>query len=791
MIRIGKFLIQILVLAFAATITFIANIVISALRRRWQTEPSTVAKTQSAQMVKLYLTHERTDQSPAGKESKPKSIDGKKTNESQGELKPAYTKELQIQSADRIQTQPVKEAQVTTEILETQKTVEKETHSKATIDQEQFEGDVSALPVQRKRLSPEKRGGKPRGTEQDSERLPIIYGDVSRPEVVCWKRERQWIVGIEVPEKLLKSSNSLQVLQNGIPLIRDEKEENRWLLEGISGEVIVSWDEGEEVQKTRVILGHECYLLFKLSVQREGQGRRVKSPSVGSYLVVVPDNWERDDAVSGPARVMPEFISLDGYRGHFFELENEDQKRIVFRTPNDKPIVIESKAPRFELVGIQLKDASESIGPLFGQKPPKIRARNIQIWKEIKTIVVGEEGGGKRKWRMSFSPKQDLVEQDLPSEVAARRGGWYFLRFYDTNDDLIESLDFRFICALKDISIPCLSSFSSAYAHNPVSVEFYHESGCIVYSSNNYTNVQIERYSNKTVLIIPPDDPRYDETHWLVGFEDGPQIEVTILLERLWWVVGEENKPPSESEWKNQPLILGRSEFAATSNKAIWVRLPKYRWVDKVFVGFEQSKARPYEIRVNERTICIPIRDFSDAQELQSVGVIQLNLWCYRQGITYTRTICELTIRFKCRFCDFTPFKKEDLFYHVESIHIGELDKFFRPLNYQELRNHIPSLPHKIFKCSYCNFYVESDDPRNPTSVITKHIERDCPTAPRGGMGPELRFRAVSDIDEIRKNVIRNLPRIHKCKLCDLDLRQEDMKEHLLRKHKNEFYVLY
>jgi hypothetical protein len=96
-----------------------------------------------------------------------------------------------------------------------------------------------------------------------------------------------------------------------------------------------------------------------------------------------------------------------------------------------------------------------------------------------------------------------------------RKGGWYFLRFYDTNDELIESLDFIFLCALKEIKIPQPSPLPPEGGHNLVRVEFFHEPGCAVQSVGSPANIQIECQHNKTILTIPP-DPAYDETRWIV-----------------------------------------------------------------------------------------------------------------------------------------------------------------------------------------------------------------------------------------------------------------------------------
>lgn len=643
-------LILILLLVSAVIVVATANIAISARKRRKQTQLPSEVETQPTLIAQPYLADVDADQTLMEDEAKPESIiKEEKTTEAQEESQPASTIEPQTQLVYGADTIVPKQTQPIAEDFEVQQTAEEGTQSRAAMGQECPEGGVPAPPAQRERLAPEQRGGKPRGLAKNHERAPKTSHGSFRPEVICWKREGQWIVGVEIPEELLEGSNNPQLLQYGAPLTRDDREENRWLLEQVSGEVVVRWNGGEEVQETKVTLGQESYLLFKLSAQRESQGRHIKSPSIGSYLAVVPKNWERDDAVSGSAPVMPECVSIDGYKAHFFELGNDDKGKIAFRTSNGEQFLIESNKPRFELVGNKLKDASENIGPLFGGGPPRIRARDVETWRNIGKIVSGEEGSGRGKWRTYFSPKQDSVEQDLPYEVTARKGGWYFLRFYDTKDELIESLDFRFLFALKDISIHCSSPFPSMDGHRPIKVEFHHDSGCVVQPVSHLTNIPIEPQDGKTVLTIPP-DPACDETPWRVGFEDGPQVEVTILVERLWWTVGEENKPPQESEWKDQPFTLQRDDFTATSKKALWVRLPKHRWVDKILVGFEQPKARPYKVRVKEETTQVPLREFGDSKELEDrTQQHNFKVWIevdegYREGIAAVIPASQLAI---------------------------------------------------------------------------------------------------------------------------------------------------
>jgi hypothetical protein len=460
------------------------------------------------------------------------------------------------------------------------------------------------------------RGGRPRSTRDDSGKQSAeLKSRQPKPEIVCWKSEWQWIPAVEVTEKFLEDPRT-GVVQNGQPLTRDESREGCWRMGQISGNLVVSSCE-EELSGRVTISLDENFILFKLSGENQNQGRRVRCVSCGSYLVICPDGWRRDETLSGPAPFYPEPVSLPGYRAHFFNIPKGALDRIVFHAPGGNSVGIDSKAPVFALVGNQLMDANEEVGPLFGGEPPRIRAIDREAWNNVETIVLGEEGQGGGKWRMTFKPPPKSTEQDLPPEVAARKGGWYFLRFYDPDNNLVESIEFRFLCALKSCSVlQATSPIPPQGGHTCVRVELSHDPGCKVLPANGPAGgARIERLGNKTVLIIPP-NPASDETRWLVGAEIGPKVEVALLCERIWWAFGEEDAEPAK--WVDKPLALGRQDFAATSSRAVWVRLPRKRWTGKILVGFKELSARSYPVKVTQRALPIPLRDFSDSEEAQN-----------------------------------------------------------------------------------------------------------------------------------------------------------------------------
>ncbi|GAH54464.1 unnamed protein product, partial [marine sediment metagenome] len=274
------------------------------------------------------------------------------------------------------------------------------------------------------------------------------------------------------------------------------------------------------------------YLLFKLTGSDQNRGCSVRSPSFGSYFAIVPETWKRDIELSGLPPVSRQPVWIKGYQGHFFNLEKDDDRKIAFRDDNNELITIQSEKARFEITGNLLNDYSEYLGPLFGAGQIMINSLNSQGWSDVGTVVIGEEGTGRGRWRTHYNPDQNKLDQELPSDVMSRKGGWYFVRFYDESDNLIESLDFRFVSGLRDIKMLQSSIIPSEEGHGLVHVEFSHDSNIDIQPKGDIEGFEILRDVNRTTLTIPP-RCIFDETSWIIGSETGPQVEVNVLVERV------------------------------------------------------------------------------------------------------------------------------------------------------------------------------------------------------------------------------------------------------------------
>jgi hypothetical protein len=636
--------------------------------------------------------------------------------------------------------------------------------------------DIEQVPS----LPPEKRGGRPRVPSRESEkaavRAPKRYEP--KPEVVCWRRGRQWIVAVEIAEEYFGQTEPV-VLQEGSPLPRDEFKEECWPLNRANGHVVVRTDDNQDAADISVDLGKEDYLIFKLG--SGNQGRHVRFPSSGSYLVVAPDTWQRDETVSGSAPVAPEPVVPTGLQAHFFVLEKDGVGTVAFRRPNGESVIIPSTGTSYELVGTQVHDGNQEMGPLFARMPPAIRAFREDTWNRVGTIIVGEEGRGKERWRCkALSPTLGKKDQTLPAAVASHGSGWYFVRIYDKSNWLMESLDFRLALALKDIRFPRPSPAPDLNGHKPARIDILHDAGSTVQPAHGLPDeVQVDRSEENTAITIPP-NWACDETCWVFSDRSMQKVDITLVVQRLWWVLGEESDEPTE--WGDKLLTVSRDDFAATSGKALWLRLPATPpWTKKVSVGFKEQSARGYAVLVSERTVAIPLRDFGDAQELDTPGTSEFCLSLSTQESSQTLPLCALAVRVHCKFCDYMTASQDDICPHIARAHV---DDIFVPLTYEELRQHKPllQLPVQIYKCSYCEKYVVARDGANPTSAMLDHEEKYHPNLRK-------RFRVISDVDEIRANVIESLPYIYKCKSCGDPVEDRtQMPTHVRECERNSFY---
>jgi restriction system protein len=641
----------------------------------------------------------------------------------------------------------------------------------------------------RLRIRPEKRGGRPRGPSLNVREEPPQRSSLgtARPELVCWKDGREWAVGVELPEELLWHGPATVIQADNI-LSYDESNDCYRLI-SLNAEVIVQLGTGGSSVITIPLQSNDLWL-FKLNRRTLEFGRRVKHASGGLYLVVVPETWERDDERAGPPPICPEPVVIEGYRAHFFELTGSTTAKVAFKDRNKYPIVLNTGGPRFSLVGRAFPDSAEDVGPLFIGSPPRIAIVSGD-WVEVGTIVLGQEGRGRRRWRHSFEPVPGREIQELPTEVAHRKAGWYFLRFYDRQEELIDSLDFRFVAGLRDVRFSPAGPLPSANGHVPARIEILHEPGYeFGLLPGESADIELRQDNERTLVSVPPKPEHSRIRLWVgPGADRSRKVELTLLVPRVWWAVAEESAEPAR--WEDQTIFVSREDLSAASSRALWLLLPAEGWTRQVKAGFEGSELRVYDVRTSTRTLRIPLRELGWVPSPGQRPEVALKVSLEHPNQTYIFTPCMLRFSLWCQQCDFKALTEKEILNHVLTTH---RKSFFKHLTYQELWQRDPSLPTRILKCLYCGFYVSEKDSIYTTNAITSHLERDCKKVPLKSEKVQILFSVITDIDEIRDHVLQELPYVYRCLLCtaivDSTSGDEILIRHLVERHKQVLYAV-
>ena len=629
-----------------------------------------------------------------------------------------------------------------------------------------------------KKIDPLVRGGKSRESHvRTSKQTSPEF--VEKPEISCWKRERSWVLSVELPENIIEQTG-LCVRQNNVELKRDESVSDSWQLVGAKGSVAISWGGNENQSKYNFAIGTNGCILFKLN--GTGRGCNVKTYTYGQYLAIAPNDWQRDENLSGLPPAFPEPVSIDGYQAHFFFIEKGTNNKIAFSLPDGTSCSLRSNNYGVELIGKNIEDACENMGPLFIDSPPKIHFSSKLAAKEIKKVVVGEEGGNGKKWRAQLNIiGDDGEDQSLGPALDERGIGWFFLRLYNSKDDLVDSFDFRFVSSLRDVKI-ANCPVPSETGHLPAIVEFHHDTTCQIQPIQKLgSHFEVKREAGNTIAVIPP-DPALDKTTWFVRCtEVSSAVRLDILIQRFWWCLSEGQK--QEKDWQANLVSLKLDDFRAISKTNILFKLPKPRWTDAVMIGFAPDSVKKYEVMVKEDTIMVPLRHFCDDQSLKNIGTQRMRAWVKHHDESYEVAIGELSVRLRCRLCDFNSSDEEIILGHVRSEHLNES---FDPLTYDELRRLRPDLPAYIYACPYCDYYSRSDDLVSHNSDIYNHVTHFHRTE-------RVRFRNITNIEEIEEILKININRVHRCIHCQElieDNGVEKLFDHLEQNHKGLMYWL-
>ena len=474
-----------------------------------------------------------------------------------------------------------------------------------------------------RRIAPVDRGGHPRGSGASPEangadgqtkpRRPMA----PRPEFVCWKKGMAWALGVEISEDL--EPVDLEVRQN-TSLREDGQRPLCFPLEDALGEMRVRWKEAEHGQQKERTFSAEPCRIFKLMGDLRS-GRHMNRVTRGPFLIVVPESWQRHVELSGREFLAPEPVLGGNVRAHHFDVDGKTVTVAAFITPESRQVQSPSQTTGFELEGHRVPSVDQEAGPLFIGDMPYLRSHGAS---DYATVVVGEEGPwqGRSRWR-------DAAEHfaELRSRIRERGAGWYFVRLYDAEDQLLESLDFRYSKGFEGIKIDTGSPMPGPEGHRGATVRFRHDPSCSVQPAETLPGLEIARDVGLMSITVPP-DVRLGQTQWTILEENNRSVEIAVVIERIWWALAYEDEDASLDMWTGRPLQVAKDDLDPTSTRTVRVKLPAPGWASAVKIGFDVKSA--YEFRASPRAqeYVLPLRNLGGRVALAGgAKLVDLLLW--------------------------------------------------------------------------------------------------------------------------------------------------------------------
>lgn len=629
------------------------------------------------------------------------------------------------------------------------------------------EASASEISETPSRIAPISRGGRPRvaesskgGVEAGPERKTRL-----RPELICWKADRSWHVGVEVPAELLADST---VIHNGDPLVSGTAEPSVFELREFGGQVVV--------QRTAVpplsMVVSDAALVFRLGSAEANHGRHVRIISPGSYLVVAPAHLERDESHGGLAFFEPEPAAVPGYRAHYFDVN--EQQNIAFESTAAYNLVKRSTVP-VELVGQPVEDAALRMGPLYGSVLPVLQVPRSADWDAIAEIVVGEEGSGAGRWRMSFEPAPAGRDVELPRALLNRQVGWFYARVYDRAGDLLTSFDFRLAVGLHAVVVEQVPVLPDEDGHNALRIDVTADPSLTVEWKGMVPTGR--RVGSQSVHV--PAEPDFDELNGELS-GSGATVPIQVVIPRIWWHRCDEGAEPTD--WSSIPLSIKASDIDFTSREAICLRLPSAHWFRSLSWAFSWVAQRGVE--ATGRCIFLPLRDVLDAIP-RTAGDHELMIRAEdRDGRYHSGVIAVFRRVARCCLCK-SEFEDDSM--AAEHLESHDCRERFEELGLNELRERFPDLPLQVYRCEHCGRPAPSRS-QNLLDDVIHHIERDCKT-PRPPGPRQVSFSIIKDPAVIRDELIHDLERILVCKSCEMefdDPSEAEMRKHTTRAHRRE-----
>ena len=433
----------------------------------------------------------------------------------------------------------------------------------------------------------------------------------SLAHLICKEIGGQWKIAIAIDDSQEKKPVEVRHGENSLKRGSD----GCYVVSEVGGEVVVEYNVGSD-ERIKIPDGKQP-MIFKMRKNWQGDGQKVKSLSNGYYIVFASekDCGKRinDEPPSPPGQTI-----YSDLQAHYFFVSSGGMEKDGF-----KKCSCASSKQQFELKGNEVHDHC-AMGNLFVGEPPDFSNGENQ-WDGVALVSVGRENGG-RLLTDPYPPGTKELKNVLQDNC-----GWFFVRFYDKENGLIHSMDFRYFRNLKAILIngeknwhhqtivPCLDG------HKDVVIQFDGDDMVVENSSNS-----IQKTGNNTFAAPPL--PENDATIWRLKDEkDKGDVRVEITLPRVWWRLSGDEK------YTDKPIELSHQDFSKQKFK---VRLPKD--VSDIHAGFGK-KSLPLKKTKDENFVNVSLSHFKDFEEVEEPpdSDLYLNLFMGEENFPVIRIPAE------------------------------------------------------------------------------------------------------------------------------------------------------
>ena len=382
---------------------------------------------------------------------------------------------------------------------------------------------------------------------------------------VCYEDNRGWAVAVAI-----EAGQDAQSVKQGNNELHAK--DCRYILDELGAKVTVEFKGGHPPQSFQLLKEdkkEDQFVMFKMRKDDwNGEGRKVKTLSSGEYVVFAHKSCGK--RIGAPSNE-PEQCRYDDFTAHFFSVSENNEKDGFKNCP------LPFSVKRFSLKGQRFPDDSD-LGELFGDDAPQLD--DAEEWWEVSSIMVGRENGG--KVLAKFRPGEKTI-----AEVLDECSGWFFVRIYDANVDLLHSFPFRRAKGLKNIfvnnqplgEVPPIVPTKNG--HTETSIQFEGDLSARPADDSNGISNGICKVTEKENCFAVLPHPDNDGTKWVLG-SGADCVEAEILLPRIWWKFIEEKE--KEGDWQDTPIKMKRQAFRRAENEKIRIRF-SFR-IPEIVVGF-------------------------------------------------------------------------------------------------------------------------------------------------------------------------------------------------------------